>query len=584
MLDGVRYLLLREARQQPLLLIFDDLHWIDSETQALLDSLVEGLGSARILLLATYRPEYQHGWASKTYLQPIRLDALAGRERAANCWMRCSVRTPLWHPSSSSWSSAVTRSSWRRRFGRWWRRRHWRDDGQLSPDPTVKAVQVPATVQVMLAARIDRLSTEDKRCCKSRPSSARHVLFALLGAVADLPDEALRGALDRLQSAEFIYETGLFPDLEYSFKHALTQEVAYGGMLQDRRRDLHAGSSRQSKRFITIASASRSNCSPITPCAANYARRQCSYLFQAGVRSARHSALRNAQGSYEQALLLLSPLPDSQFKLEQSFEMRIELRAVLNVLGETRKALRHLHEAEILAETLNDERRLGRVCAMMISNNCSNADFDEALVNGTRALTIAEGVGRFGVTQHDRDQPRDVALLSGRVRTGRGDDHCQSRSNDARWPSDLRHQSPGPFSVHCWRIRSLAELGRFSETAAHAHEMLRLAEPTQGAYVVGIANLTAGWHLLAKGDWTQARPFIERGTEEYRKGDVFLALPHAVALFGPASCSNRRDQQALDLPARGRGAARAPDSGWNHRSGRHGLSLVGPRCLATRQV
>ena len=88
---------------------------------------------------------------------------------------------------------------------------------------------------------------------------------------------------------------------------------------------------------------------------------------------------------------------------------------------------------------------------------------------------------------------------------------------------------PGAISAHCWRIRSLAELGRFSAAAAHAHEMFRLVEPTRGAFPVGMAHLTAGWYLLAQGDWTQARPLIERGVTEYRKGNIFLALPHAIA-------------------------------------------------------
>src|SRR5262249_39108926 len=104
----------------------------------------------------------------------------------------------------------------------------------------IEAIQVPATVQVILASRIDRLSLEDKHLLQIAAVIGRRVPFSLLRAVADLPDEALRGGLHRLPAAEVLFETGLFPDLEYSFKHALTQEVAYGSILQDRRRELHA--------------------------------------------------------------------------------------------------------------------------------------------------------------------------------------------------------------------------------------------------------------------------------------------------------------------------------------------------------
>src|SRR5439155_14553517 len=104
----------------------------------------------------------------------------------------------------------------------------------------VQAIQVPARVQVMLAARIDRLPPEDKRLLQVASVIGKDVPFALLQAIAEVPDQALRRGLDRLQAAEFLYETGLYPDLEYSFKHALTHEVTYGGLLQERRRDLHA--------------------------------------------------------------------------------------------------------------------------------------------------------------------------------------------------------------------------------------------------------------------------------------------------------------------------------------------------------
>jgi predicted ATPase len=104
----------------------------------------------------------------------------------------------------------------------------------------VQAIQVPPTVQAMLAARIDRLAQEDKRLLQVASVVGKDVPFALLQAIAELPDETLRRGLDHLQAAGFLHETGLYPDLEYAFKHALTHEVTYGGLLQERRRELHA--------------------------------------------------------------------------------------------------------------------------------------------------------------------------------------------------------------------------------------------------------------------------------------------------------------------------------------------------------
>jgi class 3 adenylate cyclase len=222
MLDGVRYLLLREARQRPLLLIFEDLHWIDSETQAVLDSLVESLGSARILLLVTYRPEYQHGWSVKSYYSQLRLNALTGESGAqlqdallGSDPTLSSLRQLLVNHGNPFFLEEIVRALVETNMLEG-------SSGGYRLTRPIESIQVPSTVQVILASRIDRLSPKDKHLLQMAAVIGRRVPFSLLRAVADLPDDALRGGLDRLQAAEFLYETGLFPDLEYSFKHVLT--------------------------------------------------------------------------------------------------------------------------------------------------------------------------------------------------------------------------------------------------------------------------------------------------------------------------------------------------------------------------
>jgi hypothetical protein len=180
-------------------------------------------------------------------------------------------------------------------------------------------------------------------------------------------------------------------------------------------------------------------------------------------------------------------LPDSRNKLEQSFEIRLELRSVLSILGETRMASQCLREAAIIAETLNDERRLGRVCAMMASNNCQLAEPDAAFANCSRALTIAERLGDS--TLRSLTVSNLAQLYFYRAEYERA---VEAANDLAVTPDYYSSTLPGPISTHCWRIRSLAELGRFSVATAHTHDMFRLAEPTRGAYPAGIAHLTAG--------------------------------------------------------------------------------------------
>ena len=529
-LDAVKRLLFREAREQPLLLIFEDLHWIDSETQALLDGLVESLGSARLLLLVNYRPEYQHAWGSRTHYSQMRLDALpaesAGElleallgedaglvplkqllvKRGNPFFLEETVRTLVETKALAG------------------------ERGRYRLTQPVQAIQVPPTVQVMLTARIDRLAPEDKRLLQTASVVGKDVPFALLQAIAELPEESLRRGLDRLQGAEFVYETGLFPDLEYTFKHALTHEVTYGGLLQERRRTLHA-------RIVdALEMLHQDRLGEQIERLAHHALRgelrekAVRYLRQAGLKAAARSALQDARAWFEQALGAVEVLPESQSTFEQAFEIRLELRPVLVQLGEARRTLERLREAETLAERLNDDSRRGRVCAFMTITHALLGELDEALASGTRALSIA------GRLEDLRLRILTTSLLhwAHQIRGEYERAVELATDNVAALPADWVYEYFGntvPPSVwdRAWLVMNLAQLGRFAETLAYEAEVIRLAEPTHHAHTVGLAYYTAGMVYLLKGDWAKARSRIEHGIAVLRTGNVALLLHGAVA-------------------------------------------------------
>jgi class 3 adenylate cyclase len=240
-LDGLKRVLLRESQVQPLLLVFEDLHWIDTETQALLDGLVESVPPARILLLVNYRPEYHHGWGSKTYYTQLRLDPLppVSAHELLHALLGDDPSlvplTPLLIARTEGNPFFLEESV-----------RTLLETGVLVGTPgayhlaqAVPSIQVPATVQAVLAARIDRLPPEEKLLLQTAAVIGLEVPLPLVQAIAELSEEALHRGLTHLQAAEFLYETRLFPECEYTFKHALTHEVAYRSLLQERRRALH---------------------------------------------------------------------------------------------------------------------------------------------------------------------------------------------------------------------------------------------------------------------------------------------------------------------------------------------------------
>ena len=239
-LDAIKRILIRESLNQPLMVIFEDLHWIDDETQALLNLLADSIGTAKILLLVNYRPEYSHQWGSKTYYTQLRLDPL-GKESAEEMLSsllgdgtdlvplkRLIIEKTEGNPFFMEETVEVLL-----------------DDGALVRNGSIKLVKplaelkIPPTVQAILASRIDRLPPDEKDLLQTLAVIGREFPFGLVKSVVAKSEDELNRMLVDLQLAEFIYEQPAAGDIEYIFKHALTQEVAYQSVLVERRKLLH---------------------------------------------------------------------------------------------------------------------------------------------------------------------------------------------------------------------------------------------------------------------------------------------------------------------------------------------------------
>jgi pimeloyl-ACP methyl ester carboxylesterase len=241
-LRALKRLLLRESREHPLLLVFEDLHWIDSATQALLDSLIPSLPTAPILLLVNYRPEYQHSWGSKTYYTQLRLDflppestdellhVLLGDDASLTSLKQLLIDRTEGNPLFLE-ECIRTLVETQALVG---------EPGAYRLAQELPTIQVPATVQAIVAARVDRLPPEEKQLLQTAAVIGIEVPLPLLQAIAELPEDAVYRSLAILQAAEFLYETQLFPNQVYTFKHTLTRDVAYESLLLEHRRLLNA--------------------------------------------------------------------------------------------------------------------------------------------------------------------------------------------------------------------------------------------------------------------------------------------------------------------------------------------------------
>jgi tetratricopeptide (TPR) repeat protein len=420
----------------------------------------------------------------------------------------------------------------------------------------------------------------------------KDVPYPLLQAIAELPEDALRQGLARLQAAEFLYETSLFPDLEYTFKHALTHEVAYASLLQDRRRALHA-------RIVTaIETLYPDRLAEQAERLAHHALRgevwpaAWSYLRQAASRAAARSAHREAVAYFEQALDVAIRLPPDREGIDQAIDLRFDLCNSLQALAEMDRWVQHLHEAEQLAESLGDRRRLGWAYALLTGPSSERDAPAVAVGYGERGLAIAEKLNDLGMQIAARQQlgaayrtlgnyARAVDLLRRNVAVLCGESVHQ-RFGLAGYPA---------VGSRSHLIRTLAECGEFAEAARRGEEALSIAQEKDFAFA-SIAALTSVSELCVnQGDWRRATALLDEARGRLEQHQIRFFLPMSNALLGYALVLGGRAREAVEYlesaaeqHSWGHGAAHTLWLGWLAEA----CLLAGEReraiCLAERAL
>ena len=549
-LDALKRVLLRESQVQPLVVVFEDLHWIDTETQALLDSLVESLPTARVLLLVNYRPEYQHGWVSKTYYTQLWLDplppasanellqALLGDDPSLAQLTQLLIARTQGNPFFLE-ESVRTLAETQVLIGA---------RGAYRLAQALPGIQVPATVQAVLAARIDRLPPEEKHLLQTAAVIGTEVPLPLLQAIAELDEAALHCGLTHLQAAEFLYETRLFPDHAYTFKHALTHEVAYGSLLQERRRGLHAHIVEVLERLSPDRLAEQVEHLAHHALRGKVWDKALTYFRQAGQKALARSAHGEALGYCEQALSALAHLPETRATREQAIDLRLALRVALLPSGNMRRILACVREAECLAAALDDPRRLGQVSLFLSVHFRIAGAYDQAIASAQRALALAMASG--DIVLHVLANQR-----LGQAYGIQGDYHraidCFEQSVASLEGARHRErfgQVQLPVVLSCaWLALCHAELGTFAKGNTRGDEGLRIAEAV--AHPASLMMALWGIGLLAcrQGDLPRALPRLERAMSICQEIDHTTFFPWIAPALGAAYTLGGRFADAVPL-------------------------------------
>src|SRR5262245_29377430 len=549
-LDGVKRVLIRESQRQPLLFVFEDLHWIDSETQAFLDGLIESLPLSRILLLVDYRPEYSHGWGDKTYYTQLRVEPLhptsaeellqhllgtnADLAPLKNLLIRRTEGNPFFAEESvrSLVEAGVLVG----------------DKGAYRPGLRMDEIRIPSTVQNVVADRIDRLPAEEKHLLQTAAVIGVTVPFDLLQAVSELPEESLFQYLAHLKSAEFIYETNLFPKLEYTFKHALTTEVAYSALIRERRNYLH------SKVVTVLEQSAVKNLRDHVETLAHHALcgeiwdKAVLYLREAGAKALSRSSFRNAVLHFERALEALRRLPESPDNVRQGIDLRIEIRSALFVFNEFKRGLEFLEEAIEAAKALNDHERLGKLLTFMTAHWNLAGNSEQAVITGQEAL-------KYIVAERNIDSNIVAHNWLGVAYHNLG--QFESSIDELRKALSLIPEARnaeffgtnGIVSVNCkaWLIRSFAQIGDFSEARRYGKGAIQTATERDYPLSVVFAYFAVGAVALIQGEFDQAVVALEYGLKVCEAAEIPVQRAQIVSGLAASYAFVGRFDEALRL-------------------------------------
>ena len=586
--QAVVRLLLSETRVQPVIAVFEDLHWHDALSLGLLNDVVVAAQDARLLLLVNFRPEYKDEWRNRPNYLQLHLDPLASGGLAELLQALLGSDESL----STLKSFLVERTSGNPFFIEEIVRRladaavlDGMRGSYLLARP-FSSTEVPPTVQAVLAARIDALPAATKHLLEEAAVIGHDVPFALLHTICGLPEDKLRGLLDHLQTAEFLYSTRLFPDLQCTFRHSLTHAVAYSGVLHERRREIHARVLIAMEKLYADRLGEQAD--EQAERLADHAERGAiwdkalEYLQRSGFRACSLYANANAARFFERALTVLKKLPESPDNLRQAVDLRFGLRNALLPQGETDQIGRCLDELDPILACLGDKRRSARYAAFRCTHHFWIGQQRRAIEFGQTGARLArECDDRVLLGElHYRLAQSYYALGEYRQATKLLEQSLEFIPNELRQD---RYDLSVILSVvnRMWLVFAMVELGHFSAAMSHAKRALEIAEHAEHPLSEVLGWLSIGLVLLRKGELEGAVSALERGLDLCDSWSYRLTRPRLASALGVAYARTGRAEQGLQLAL----AAVSDAEQMHHTADKPGLLIrLGQVSLIGRQI
>ncbi len=535
--EALRDLIAIGSQQKSLVLAIEDLHWIDKTSEEFLDYLIGSLANVKVLLILVHRPEYTHRWGSKSYFNWIGLDQLTMESSAQlvknvlegvptapelnNLILNQAAGNPLFMEELTN--CLLQNGSIQIK------------DNQYVLARLPSELQVPDTIQGIIAARIDRLEDNLKRIMQVASVIGREFAFKILEAINGIRQD-LKSQLLNLQGLELIYEKRLFPELEYVFKHALIQEVTYSTLLLSRRKEIHK------KISSAIESLYPENLEEFYEVLAyHYSKgddieKACRYLKLSGLKAAKSYAPLEAYGYYKKAVEMLSSLPESETNKKELIDLILLMRIPLEVLGYREDCIEYLYRCEKWAKEAGDVKRLGSLYSFFGSYYTYTGDIH-------MALKYTEAAFEAALKAQDLDLivPLGYSLNSTYLATGRFRSIIMKAPQIIQLIERYKKEADffgllsNPYSMLCSLYGlALGYTGRFDEGKPYMEKGLGKALELNDDVGILWGNANYGLFESIKGDWASAKVFFEKGLKGAEKLNFQWGL--AMLLSGTAWC------------------------------------------------
>lgn len=537
------------AKDSPVICVLEDLQWMDAESRATLEYLVRGIDSIKILICVTSRGGSASlgggdGYYTRIPIQPLdeanavgMVDHLLGDALDPLELKRLIVSKAQGNPLFLEELARMLSASVAARA----------QDHASTPLAPID-FQVPSTVQSVIAARIDSLPTVEKEVLQVASVVGGDVPLSMLRRLTGLDDSTLEKALTFLGAAKFLFNSKLPPDGEYSFYHALAQEVAYRSLLKERRRILHAAA------CGIFAELQADGIDKVTELLAYHAElgalweQAAVYLRQAGANAIERSAYKEAIGFLERALEALSRLPATKLRAESAIDLRLSLRIGLGATGDYRRLYEHLSLAEQEAILINDGPRLGAVCTAKIHVLNMLGNIEEAVLNGLRARDLAG-------TNRDSNQAFMANYFLAQAHEFHGDYAAAVKlltpdlADLRRVHRHTRFGMTGTNSILHMSLlsHSQAYRGAFQEAEMHAREACSIAEETGRPYDIGVARFGDGIVKICGGRIAEAIASLEHGRQSCQAAGISALLPMISSRLGFAYAIDGQVEKGAEL-------------------------------------